>query len=147
MRNMKYKRDRIITVCWYWETQNQLPNVRELSKIAGCESSIKKSVATIVTCMCVFLFLSVWQIAFSKRTEPTYVEPPCFLHKEAVISCTERWSLFPTLGYWKAHWVKIWARKLPVLGLLGGGRQDGRKIIWIIYLCLIYKITWWLTFF
>ena len=86
---------RVITVSWYWEIQNKLPNNRELSKIAGGENSVTKSVATIV--VCVFLFLCVWQIVLSKRAAPAYDAPPLLLHKEAVIPFTEIWYLFPTL--------------------------------------------------
>ena len=86
---------RVITVSWYWEIQNKLPNVKELSKIAGCESSVTESVATIV--VCVFLFLYVWQIVLSQRAAPAYDAPPLLLRKEAVIPFTEIWSLFPTL--------------------------------------------------
>ena len=54
-----------------------------------------KSVA--MTVVCVFLFLCVWQIAFSGRAAPAYDAPPFLLHKEAVIPFTESWSLFPIL--------------------------------------------------
>lgn len=40
-------------------------------------------------CSGVFLFLCVWQVAFSKRAAPAYDAPPFLLHKEAVIPFTE----------------------------------------------------------
>ena len=80
-------------------------------------------------CSGVFLFLCVWQVAFSKGLHQHMMHPlSCYTKRLWFLSL--RLVSVPN-SCWNAQWVKRWARKLLVLGLLGGGRQAWENLEFI----------------